>query len=178
MPEILGKKLLCESRLFRIESVHLRFSNGEEREFERIQGWAEGSVMILPVLDHDTVLLIREYSTGVDGYTLGFPKGAIHEGEDILVTANRELQEEAGYAANEMQQVMEFCASPGYLTATMRLILAQDLYLSKLEGDEPEPLEVVPWSMNRVDALLAHPEFIEARSITALLWWERERRVR
>ena len=174
MPKILETKQVCESRLFRIESVHLRFSNGNERHFERIQGWAKGSVMILPMLDNDTILLIREYSVGVEGYTLGFPKGAIHENEEVLITANRELQEEAGYAAREMKQVMRFCASPGYLSASMHLILARNLYPSVLEGDEPEPLEVVTWPLNRVDTLLANPEFLEARSIAALLWIERE----
>lgn len=178
MPKILGKKELCESRLFRIESVHLRFSNGNERHFERIQGWVQGSVMILPMLDEETIVLIREYSLGVEAYTLGFPKGAVHENEDVLITANRELQEETGYAAREMKQVMKFCASPGYLTAFMHLIVARDLYPSTLEGDEPEPLEVITWSLDRVDELLANPEFVEARSIAALLWIERERRAK
>lgn len=175
MPKIIGTEEICHSRLFRIESVHLEFSNGEERHFERIQGWAKGSVMILPMLDENTVILIREYGVGVEGYTLGFPKGAVHEDEDILVTANRELQEEIGYAAREMKSVMEFATSPGYLSANMRLVLARDLYPSKLEGDEPEPLEVVEWSLDRVDELLANPEFVEARSIAALLWIERQR---
>lgn len=178
LPKILGTEDVCESRLFRIESVHLRFSNQEERHFERIQGWTLGSVMVVPMLDDKTVLLIREYGVGVEGYVLGFAKGAVHEDEDILGTANRELQEEVGYAAKELRQVMEFCASPGYLSASMRLVVAKDLYPSKLEGDEPEEIEVVPWSLDNVDALLANPEFVEARSIAAMLWMEREWRAK
>lgn len=178
MPKILGTKEICASRLFRIDLVHLRFSNGEERYFERIQGWAKGSVMVLPMFDEETVLLIREYGVGVNGYTLGFPKGAVHVDEDILETANRELQEEVGYKAGELKQIMEFSASPGYLTASMQLVIARDLTDSKLEGDEPESLEVIPWRLDRVDELLANPEFIEARSIAAMLWIEREWRAK
>lgn len=178
LPKILGTKQVCQSRLFRIESVHLRFSNAEEHHFERILGWAHGSVMVVPMLDDETVLLIREYAVGVEGYVLGFVKGAVHVNEDILETANRELQEEAGYAAKSLEQVMEFSASPGYLTASMRLVVARDLYESKLEGDEPEEIEVIPWSLERVDELLSHPEFIEARSIAALLWAERKWRAK
>ncbi|MCB1827579.1 MAG: ADP compounds hydrolase NudE, partial [Coxiellaceae bacterium] len=140
--------------------------------------WAKGSVMVLPLLDDETVLLIREYGVGVDGYTLGFPKGAVHVDEDTLETANRELQEEVGYKASELKEVMEFATSPGYLTANMQLVLARGLTESKLEGDEPEPLEVVPWRLDQVDALLANPEFVEARSIAAMLWLEREWRAK
>lgn len=178
LPKILEIEDVCQSRLFRIESVHLKFSNQEERHYERVQGWALGSVMVLPMLDDETVLLIREYGVGIESYVLGFPKGAVHENEDFLETANRELQEEAGYGANSLKQVMEFCASPGYLTASMRLIVARDLYESRLEGDEPETIEVIPWSLHRVDELLNHPEFVEVRSIAALLWIEREWRAK
>lgn len=175
-PKVVGINTICKSQLFGIESVHLQFSNGQERHFERIRGWTQGSVMIVPMLDENTLLLIREYSVGIEGYTLGFPKGAMHENEDVLVTANRELQEEVGYAARKLSQVMKFCVSPGYLTTSMCLVLAHDLYPSVQEGDEPEPLEVLSWSLDQVDALLKHPEFLEARSIAALLWIDRKRR--
>ncbi len=168
-PEILESKILAKSRLFKIEGMHLRFSNGEERHFERIHGWAHGSVMIVPMLDDKTILLIREYAAGVGEYILGFPKGAIDPDEDLLITANRELKEEVGYGANDIIPISKFSASPGYFTSVMQLVIAKDLYPEKLEGDEPEPIEVVPWSLEKVDELLEHPEFYEARSMAALL---------
>jgi ADP-ribose diphosphatase len=48
------------------------------------------------------------------------------------------------------------------------VVLARELYPERLCGDEPEPLEVVPWPLSRLSALLAHPECSEARSIAAL----------
>ena len=55
----------------------------------------------------------------------------------------------------------------------MHIVLAKDLYPKKLEGDEPEAIEVIPWKISNIDALLRHPEFHEARSIAALLLLER-----
>ena len=49
------------------------------------------------------------------------------------------------------------------------LVLAEDLYEKRLEGDEPELLEVVRWKLSDIDDLLAQPDFIESRSLTALL---------
>ena len=51
----------------------------------------------------------------------------------------------------------------------MDIFIASDLYSSKLEGDEPEPLEVVPWPIKEYQALLQQPDFQEARSIAALM---------
>ena len=48
------------------------------------------------------------------------------------------------------------------------IVIAQDLYVEKLEGDEPEELEVIPWKLNNINALLATGECTEARSIAAL----------
>lgn len=168
-PEILESKMVAKSRLFQIEEMHLRFSNGQERHFERIHGWPHGSVMIVPMLDAKTLLLIREYAAGVGEYVLGFPKGAIAPDEDLYVTTDRELKEEVGYGTNEIIPLAKFSASPGYYTSVMQVVIARDLYEEKLEGDEPEPLEVVRWSLDDIDALLAHPEFYEARSVAALL---------
>ncbi len=177
-PTILNKVVLAQSRLFDIEGVHLRFSNGEERHFERICGRGRGSVLIVPVLDENTVLLVREYSAGVDEYVLAFPKGAVEKDEDLMVTAARELKEEVGYGARRMARIAEFSASPGYLHSKMHVIVATDLYPETAEGDEPESMEVIPWKLNDIDALLANPEFHEARSVAALFLIERQQRGR
>ncbi len=167
-PHIIKSTTLAQSAFFTIEGLHLRFSNGEERNFERIGGRARGSVLVVPLLDKETILLIREYGAGVDDYVLGFPKGAIDQGEELLETAQRELMEEVGYGAKQMTLLGRVSASPGYMTSMMDIVLAEDLYPAKAEGDEPEPIEVVPWKLSEVDALLAQPEFHEARSQAAL----------
>ena len=173
-PIILDTKILCESRIFRIEQMHLRFSNGHEGHFEKISGRLPGAVMIIPMLDDNTFLLIREYAAAAGKYTLGFPKGAMDHGEDVLETANRELMEEVGYGAHELKHLTQWSLSPAYFNASMDIVLAKNLYPQKMEGDEPEPIEVIPWKISDIDALLAHPEFHESRSVAAVLLLERE----
>ncbi len=174
-PTILKKIVVAETNLFTIEALDLRFSNGVERTYERIKGRYKGSVLVIPYLDEDTILLIREYGVGSEGYALGFPKGAIELDEDVLKTANRELMEEVGYSAQELAVISKVSASPGYVSSGMYIVTAKHLTEKKLEGDEPEPLEVISWSLRDVDGLLAHPEFYEARSMAALLLIERQR---
>ena len=59
--------------------------------------------------------------------------------------------------------------SPSYFSSEMTLFMAFDLYPEKLPGDEPEPLQIIKWPLNKVDELLTREDFQEARSISALL---------
>ncbi|MGZ8136436.1 MAG: ADP compounds hydrolase NudE [Methylococcaceae bacterium] len=168
-PTILNKTTVAKSRLFRIESLDIRFSNGEQRNYERLaRGNSDGAVLIVPMLDVETVLLIREYSAGVHRYELGLPKGKIDSGESFLEAANRELKEEVGFGSRNLHHLSSFSLAPAYLEHTTEIIIAQDLYAEKLPGDEPEELEVVPWQLSNINALLATGECTEARSIAAL----------
>ncbi len=155
--------------MFRVEQVDLEFSNGATRQFERMAGTNRGAVMIVPMLDAETMVLIREYAAGTHSYQLGFPKGLIDPGESPLEAANRELQEEAGYGANTLHDIHQVSMAPTFFNATMNIVIASDLYEKRLPGDEPEPLEVVTWPLAEADALLAREDFIEARCIAALL---------
>jgi ADP-ribose diphosphatase len=168
-PKILNRKVLATTRLFCIEALDLEFSNGEKRTFERLaRSGSNGAVLIVPMLDEETVLLIREYGAGTDRYELGLPKGKTESDEPILATANRELKEEVGYGARDLVRLTTVSIAPGYLEHTTDIVLARDLYEEKLPGDEPEELEVVPWKLSEIPALLATGECTEARSIAAL----------
>lgn len=169
LPQIHQREIVAKSNFFRVERVDLEFSNGATRQFERMAGSGRGAVMIVPFLDAETFLLVREYAAGTHSYQLGFPKGLIDAGESPFEAANRELKEEAGYGANQLHDLHCVSMAPTFFNATMHICIAQDLYECQLPGDEPEPLEVIPWSIHKTDALLAREDFVEARSIAALL---------
>lgn len=169
LPQITDRKTVAKSRLFALEQVDLTFSNGEQRQYERMQGSGRDSVMIVPMLDGDTMLLVREYCAGTHSYELGFPKGLIDQGESAEQSANRELQEEIGHGTKQLTLLNKVVMAPAFFSATMHIYLAQDLFEHWLTGDEPEPLDVVPWKLSDYKALLAQPDFNEARSIAALM---------
>lgn len=168
LPEILESKVVARSRLFGIEELHIRFSNGEQRTYERLRTPPLAAVMCVPLLDDDTVVLIREYGAGMERYELTLPKGAYEHGEDWRQAADRELKEEAGYGARQLTLLKEMTLSPGYMGHRIRCVLAEDLYEERLPGDEPEPLEVLTWKLSALDELVAREDVTEARVIAAL----------
>ena len=176
-PTILSSRTVARSRLFHVEEVELEFSNGVNTRYERLVGSSRGAVLIVPVMDDGNVLLIREYAAGTHRYELALPKGRIEAGEDLLAAANREIMEEVGYGARELIHLTSLTIAPGYLNHTTHVVLARDLHPQRLDGDEPEAIEVVPWPLDRIEALSAQEDFTEARSIAAL-YLARERLTR
>jgi len=169
-PQVLAREIVASSRLFRVEELQLRFANGVERTYERLvgKGAGYGAVMVVALLDAEHAVLVEEYCAGTDDYQLSLPKGLIEPGEDVLVAANRELKEEAGFGAERLELIAELSLSPGYMSQKIQVVLARGLYEESLPGDEPEPLRVDRVALRELSALARHPQFTEGRALAAL----------
>ena len=168
LPEIIATETLATTRFFKIEALDLRFSNGVERRYERLPaGGAEG-VIVVAINARDELLLIREYAAGFHEMLLTLPKGLVEAHESLEAAASRELAEEVGFGAKRTELVKRLTLAPGHMGFAINVVFATDLYAHQLQGDEPEPIELVPWPLQRLDELLHSDEFCEARAIAAL----------
>jgi ADP-ribose diphosphatase len=114
------------------------------------------------------VYLIREYAAGTDRYELVLPKGRVDKGEENLEAANRELMEEVGVGGRKLTHINTFTLAPTFMGQETHVILAQDLYAQREEGDEPEELEVIPWKLSELHVLAQREDCSEGRTIAAL----------
>ena len=113
LPTIRKTEVLAQSRFFTIEAMHLTFSNGVERVYERLPAVGEQGVIVVAVNDNDELLLIREYAAGFHEFQLTLPKGAADPGEALEDAAARELAEEAGFGARDVRFVKRLSIAPG-----------------------------------------------------------------
>ncbi|WP_299197224.1 ADP compounds hydrolase NudE [uncultured Amphritea sp.] len=167
-PDILKVTATAKSRLFQVEEIELRFSNGVERTYERLANRGRGAVMIAALDEQQNVLLIKEYAVGLEDYLLTLPKGLIDPGEDALLAANRELKEEAGFGAEQLRVIKQMTSAPNYMGHKITVVLAEGLFPCRLQGDEPEEMEVIRWPLARLDELVSREDFSEGRAIAAL----------
>ena len=151
-----------------VEELDLEFSNGERRVYRRVLADGPGAVIVVAMPDPAHVLLVREYAAGVARYELGPVKGAIDPGESVEVAANRELMEEAGFGAREVTVLRTLAMSPSYMTHEAHVVLARDLYERSLPGDEPEPMDVIAWPLDKLGELVARDDVSDGRAIAAL----------
>lgn len=167
-PEIVNSRVVATSRLFRVEAVDLRFSNGVEARFERLMGTGRGAVLVIPLFEREQMVLVREYAVGIEQYELGFPRGKIDGGESADACALRELREEVGCGARRLERLKTVSLSPGYANYRTHVFVATELYSDPLEGDEPEAPERVYWPLADCEALLGREDFSDARCVLAV----------
>ncbi len=137
-----------------------------------------GAVVILPVLDAETVVLLRNHRFVLNETLWELPAGTVEPNEPLEDRARRELLEETGYTAAKWQSLGYLYASPGVLDEKLHLFVAEDLTPGemRLEADEKIEPKVVPFA----DAIrmCLSGEIRDAKTITALLLWEKSRELR
>ena len=77
-------------------------------------------------------LLVEQYRVPLGKPCIELPAGLIgdddgQDGEDALIAAGRELEEETGYRASHLEDLGEFFSSPGMISESFHLIRARGL---------------------------------------------------
>jgi ADP-ribose pyrophosphatase len=152
--------------------VHVRLDtvtlpNGREITREIVDH--PSSVCIVPVDSDGYVLLVRQYRKAVETFLLEAPAGKMEPGEDPAATALRELQEEVGHKAGELESLGSFYVAPGWCTQIIYAYLARELFPARLDADEDEFIEVVRTPLADIPALIASGTIRDAKSVASLL---------
>lgn len=69
---------------------------------------ASDVVIVVPFLDRQKLLMIRQYRYPIGKVMLEFPAGHVDSGEDPAETAARELEEETGYVAKKIEYMYRY----------------------------------------------------------------------
>lgn len=134
-----------------------------------------GAVVILPVIDAEHVCLLRNFRFVVDETLLELPAGTLEPGEPLEEAAKRELLEETGYTAKTWRYLQFLYASPGVLNEKLHLFVAEDLTPGLNNPEADEQLEPITMRFDEVLQLCLAGGIRDAKTITAILLWDRLR---
>jgi ADP-ribose pyrophosphatase len=132
-------------------------------------------VGIVPLVDPETVVLVRQYRYIQDEVTWELPSGALEEGETPQQAAQRELREEVGYRANHFEQLGLMRSNKSVMDDQGFIFLATGLTPSKAVPDETEEFQVVPIAFERALEMVARFEITDCVSIIGLLLAQKQR---
>jgi len=127
-----------------------------------------GASVIIPLLENNSVLLVRQYRYAVGRELLEIPAGTCNDGEPPEVCAKRELQEETGYVCEELEKILECYVAPGYSTEKIHFYLARRLRSIGQNPDEDERITVVPLSITEALSKIRNGEICDAKTICAI----------
>ncbi len=156
---------------FDVHTVELPGADGRRHRKDVVAH--PGSVLIVPVIDREHVVLIRNYRFSADEELWELPAGTLEPvGEDPLRCAQREIIEETGYRAGRMTPLITFFVCPGISTELMHAFIAEDLQQVGQDLDTTETItpHVVAWK--RVMEMLATREIRDAKTIAGLLYYD------
>lgn len=164
---------IYRGRVITVQRDTLRTEDG--RELVRDVVAHPGAVVVVAV-DGDELLFVRQYRYAAGESMLELVAGTCEPGEEPLVTADRELQEEAGFKAGKLRKIGEFFSAPGFCSELLHLYLAEDLTPSRLPGDEDEEIEVERLSLDEAVGLCLSGQVRDAKTLAGVLLYAQSRR--
>jgi ADP-ribose pyrophosphatase len=132
-----------------------------------------GAVVILPVLDANRILLIKNRRHALGERLIELPAGTLEKGEDPINCAGRELVEETGYLAGRLQPLGNFFTSPGVLTEKIYAYAAYDLQIARVDPDEGEEIETMPVTFEEAIEMIRDNRIHDGKTIATILMFER-----
>lgn len=132
-----------------------------------------GAVVVVPVLADGRIVLVSQWRRAIEQIIVELPAGTLEEGEEPLVCADRELQEEIGYKAGRLTALGGYYSAPGFCTEYLHLFVAENLVESALEGDEDEGIDVVIVTLDEALKMIDDNRIVDVKSIAGLLRYAR-----
>lgn len=131
-----------------------------------------GAVAVIAITDNHKLLLVEQYRKAIERSIIEIPAGKLEKGEQPIVTARRELEEETGYTTDDLTFVQAFATSPGFADEVIHIYLAKNL--KKLEVaaalDDDEFVELMEVTLEEAEAMVADERIYDAKTAYAILW--------
>jgi ADP-ribose pyrophosphatase len=142
--------------------------DGREHDFcvQISRDWAT----VIPVTVSGHVVLVRQFRSGTGEVTWEFPGGVVERGEDPAAAVERELEEESGFRAGQIQHVGSFKPNPALIRNTFHVYVARDCHESgERNFDDAEDLDTFVATIEEVDAMISDGTMSHALMVAAWL---------
>ncbi|MCX7924523.1 MAG: NUDIX hydrolase [Fimbriimonadales bacterium] len=165
--ELIESHVIYRGRVVTLRIDTVRLPSGRTARREIVEH--RGAVAIVPLLDSDTVLLIRQYRQAVGETLLEIPAGTLEPDEPVDSCARRELEEETGYTARQLRKLFSQYLAPGYSQEVLHVYLAEDLVPATQRLDDDELVELVPTPLHAIERMIMEGQIKDAKTIAGLL---------
>jgi ADP-ribose pyrophosphatase len=164
--KIIGKKEIFKGTIINL-SVDSVVLSEQKVAMECIQH--PGGAAVVPLLQDDSVVLIKQYRYVIGATIWEIPAGRLESGENPQECALRELEEEVGYEATAIKKLTDCYSAPAYCTEVISIFLATGLLPSKQLLDADEIIEVVTMPLTEAVAMVERKEITDAKTVIGLL---------
>ena len=172
--KIIDSEYLYNGKILNLRKDRVTLPNGKEAFREIVE--LSGASAIMPITEKDEIIFIRQYRCPFSEILLEIPAGKIDEGESPDVCAIRELREETGAIAKNIEKLGVIYTSPGCLKEKLHLYVATGLEFVDMELDPDEFLEVLKISFNKALEMVKNGEIVDGKTVSAILMYNEKRK--
>jgi len=165
--ETISTRRVYEGRVVSLRVDRVRLADGRVTEREIVEHG--GAVGVVALDDDGNVLLVRQFRSALGMQLLEIPAGTLRAGEDPRACASRELAEETGYSAQQIEPLYAFYSSPGFSNERIWLFLATGLSPGAQSVGSDELIEVVKVPLESALEMVAAVQICDGKSILGLV---------
>ena len=169
--KILSSEELFHGNVFDVKRERVREPGGIETTREFVVH--SGSVVILPVLEDGSILLVCQYRHSVGDYLWELVAGRMEPGENALAGAKRELLEETGYTARSWQKILDVFPTPGFVSEKMIVYVARNLRAGTARPEDDERIVTKAFPTRDLEEQIRTGKLRDAKSVAGILYYMR-----
>lgn len=138
------------------------------------EAWREvvhhpGASAVVAIDEDNRIIMEKQFRYALNDYLLEIPAGKLDAGEDPLVCAKRELEEETGIIASEWISLGTIATSPGFCNEVIHLYVAKGLSKGEIHWDEDEYVEVKRYTFDELLQRISEEKIKDSKTLSALL---------
>ncbi len=149
-----------------VEVNRIKLPNGNVLNKEMVHSGE--AVAILPLLDKNTIIMLKQFRPVIKRWQYEFPAGLIDRGETPVEAAKRELKEETGFTCGKIRKLTSVFSSPGFSDELIHLFVASDLKSGAQELEPSENLRVLKMPLEKAKKMARSGVIKDAHSVLAL----------
>jgi ADP-ribose pyrophosphatase len=165
--DVIESKPVYEGRILKMRVDTIRLPDGKTGTREIVEH--RGAVAIVPLIDPQTVIMVRQYRSAARQVLLEIPAGTREVDEDEDTCARRELAEETNYQATHLIKLFQSYVAPGYSSELIHVYLAYGISYADGTPDDDEFVEVEKVPLADVPDMIARGDIQDGKSIGGLL---------
>ena len=166
----LNRELIYTGKIFSLVQDTISMPDGRTAKWDMVQH--NGAVCVLPVDSDGNIIFVRQFRQAAEGVVLELPAGRLEPGEDPILAAHRELEEETAFKAGDMRLMVSMYMAVGYSNELIHMYAAKDLYPGKLNLDEDEFIDVEKYSLDEAVKMIFSGEIIDSKTIAGILMYK------
>lgn len=162
----LHKESIYKGAIIDLEVHDIELPDGQTSKRELV--YHNGAVAVCAINPDNQVILVRQYRKPAEKTLLEIPAGKLELNEERESAAKRELEEETGYIAENLELITEMYGSPGFSNEKISIYLAKDLKIGEMNLDDDEFIEIETYNIEEITIMLQNKEIEDAKTIIAL----------